>query len=122
MMWSGRGGDKVVTRIGGPVVGSVVGCVLSGRVLDGLTRSNMLRMVGLFAAVVVVVSITVPAVAQEVVYKQRTVVDFGDDTIDGSLAKPDGAWLEARKRLRHLNLIKVRESFRTEILQSVRGL
>ena len=60
--------------------------------------------------------------AQEVVYQKHQVVDFGDDTIEGDLSKPDGAYLESRKRLRHQRLIKVRESFRPEILQSVRGL
>ncbi|MFC1611619.1 hypothetical protein ACFL6C_11725 [Myxococcota bacterium] len=63
-----------------------------------------------------------PAVAQEVIYKKHTVVDFGDDTIDGNLSKPDGAYLESRKQQRHQRLIKVRESFRPEILQSVRVL
>ncbi len=58
----------------------------------------------------------------EVIYKKHTVVDFGDDTIDGSLSKPDGAYLESRKNQRHARLIKVRETFRTEILMSVRGL
>lgn len=60
--------------------------------------------------------------AGEVVYKKHTVVDFGDDTIEGDLSKPDGQYLESRKRLRHQRLIKVRESFKPEILQSVRGL
>jgi hypothetical protein len=58
----------------------------------------------------------------DVIYKKHTVVDFGDDTIDGSLSKPDGAYLESRKNQRHARLIKVRETFRTEILMSVRGL
>lgn len=62
------------------------------------------------------------AMANEVVYQKHTVVDFGDDTIEGDLSKPDGQFLEARKRLRHQRLIKVRESFKPEILQSVRGL
>lgn len=60
--------------------------------------------------------------AEDVVYKKHTVVDFGDDMIEGDLSKPDGAYLESRKRLRHQRLIKIRESFREEILQSVRGL
>ena len=62
------------------------------------------------------------ASAQEVVYQKHQVVDFGDDTIDGNLSKPDGQYLESRKRLRHQRLIKVRENFRPEILQSVRVL
>ncbi len=65
----------------------------------------------------------VPAArAEEVVYQKHQVVDFRDDTIEGDLSRPDGQYLESRKKLRHARLIKVRESFRPEILQSVRGL
>ncbi len=63
-----------------------------------------------------------PALADDVVYQKHTVVDFGDDTIEGDLSKPDGQYLESRKRLRHQRLIKVRETFKAEIIQSVRGL
>jgi len=60
--------------------------------------------------------------AEEVVYQKHQVVDFKDDTIEGDLSRPDGQYLESRKKLRHQRLIKVRESFRPEILQSVRAL
>lgn len=66
-----------------------------------------------------------PAMAQDsgdVVYRKHTVVDFGDDTIEGDLSKPDGAYLDSQKRQRHARLIKVRENFRPEILQSVTTL
>lgn len=66
--------------------------------------------------------VAAPAMAQEVVYEKHSVVDFGDDTIDGNLTRPDGQYLESRKNQRHINLIKVRENFRPEILQSVRVL
>lgn len=66
---------------------------------------------------------SVPAYAQEdVVYKKKTVVDFSGETIDGNLSKPDGAYLDAQKRQRHQKLIKVRETFRAEVLQTVLGL
>ncbi len=69
----------------------------------------------------------VPALAQEteiievekVVYQKKTVVSFDDDTIDGDLTKPDGDYVEIRKRIRHSNLIKVREDFRANVLDSV---
>ena len=60
--------------------------------------------------------------AEEIVYKKHTVVDFGDDTIQGDLSKPDGQYMESKKRVRHQRLIKLRESFRPELLDSVRGL
>ena len=59
---------------------------------------------------------------EDVVYKKHTVHDFGDDTIDGNLSKPDGAYLQSRKNQKHQRLIKVRATFRPEILQSVRVL
>jgi hypothetical protein len=72
-----------------------------------------------------------PAWAQEettadtgegVVYKKKTVVSFDDDTIDGDLTKPDGAYVESRKKVRHSNLIQIREDFREKILGSVSAL
>ncbi len=74
------------------------------------------------ATALALVAIAAPARADDVVYQKHQVVDFGDDTIDGNLSKPDGQYLESRKRLRHQRLIKVRESFKPEILQSVRVL
>ena len=78
-------------------------------------------LLGVLVAVAVALS-TNTAWAEEVVYQQHTVVDFGDDTIDGNLSKPDGQYLESQKKLRHQRLIKVRENFRPEILQSARVL
>ena len=54
-----------------------------------------------------------------VVYKKKTIFSFEDDTIDGDLTKPDGAYVESRKRVRHSNLIRIRDNFRDKILQSV---
>jgi hypothetical protein len=76
----------------------------------------------LFALAALTVAGPALAADQEVVYQKHQVVDFGDDTIDGNLSKPDGQYLESRKRLRHQRLIKVRENFKPEILQSVRVL
>ena len=62
-----------------------------------------------------------PAMAEEgnVIYQERTEIDFDDDTISGDLTRPDGEYVEARKRVRHSNLIRIRENFRDHILQSV---
>lgn len=56
------------------------------------------------------------------VYQKQQVVDFGDDTIEGDLTKPDGDIFDARKRARHKKLIRYREHFRSEVLQSIRSL
>ena len=54
-----------------------------------------------------------------VTYEKRTVINFEDDTIEGDLTKPDGEYVEARKKVRHSNLIKIREEFKDKVLQSV---
>lgn len=56
------------------------------------------------------------------VYNKQQVVDFGDDTIEGDLTKPDGEMFDSRKRARHKKLIRYREHFRSEVLQSIRAL
>jgi hypothetical protein len=55
-------------------------------------------------------------------YQKQQVVDFGDDTIEGDLTKPDGEMFDSRKRARHKKLIRYREHFRSEVLQSIRAL
>jgi hypothetical protein len=56
--------------------------------------------------------------ASEVTYEKKTVINFEDDTIQGDLTRPDGEYVEARKRVQHSNLIRVREEFRAKVLQS----
>jgi hypothetical protein len=53
-----------------------------------------------------------------VTYEKKTVINFEDDTIQGDLTRPDGEYVEARKKVAHSNLIRVREEFRTKVLQS----
>lgn len=59
------------------------------------------------------------AAGGDVKYKATTSYDFEDDVIDGDLTKPDGEYVEARKQVKHTNLIRVREEFRDKVLQSV---
>jgi hypothetical protein len=59
------------------------------------------------------------AVAQKVKYKKTTQYNFQDDTISGDLTRPDGEYVEARRKVRHSNLIRIRKNFRDKILQSV---
>ncbi len=54
-----------------------------------------------------------------VIYQKKTIISFGEDTIDGDLLVPDGEYVESRKRVRHSNLIRIREDFREKILRSV---
>ena len=55
---------------------------------------------------------------QRVEYEKKTVINFEDDTIQGDLTRPDGEYVEARKRVSHSNLIQVREDWREKVLQA----
>lgn len=65
--------------------------------------------------------VALPALAQDkgVSYKKQTEYSFEDDTIEGDLTKPDGEYVEARKKVKHSNLIKIREEFKDKVMQSV---
>jgi hypothetical protein len=65
-------------------------------------------------------SVAGPALADSpgVVYEKKTVINFEDDTIQGDLTRPDGEYVEARKKVKHSNLIRIREEFRQKVLQS----
>jgi len=54
-----------------------------------------------------------------VVYKQKTIIDFSDVTIQGELKKPDGSYISSRKEAQFGRLIKVRENFEPELFKSV---
>jgi pyruvate/2-oxoglutarate dehydrogenase complex dihydrolipoamide acyltransferase (E2) component len=54
----------------------------------------------------------------KVTYEKKTVINFEDDTIQGDLTKPDGEYVESRKKVKHSNLIKIREEFKDKVLQS----
>jgi hypothetical protein len=64
-----------------------------------------------------------PAPAQggkdaKVEYQKKTVINFEDDTIEGDLKRPDGEYVEARKKVDHSNLIKLRENWHEKVMQS----
>ena len=51
-------------------------------------------------------------------YEKKTVINFDDDTIQGDLTRPDGEYVEARKRVNHSNLIRIREDWREKVKQA----
>ncbi len=57
--------------------------------------------------------------AGDVTYKKTTEYSFDDDTIEGDLSRPDGEYIEARKQVKHSNLIKIRNEFKDKVMQSV---
>lgn len=52
-------------------------------------------------------------------YNKTQTINFEDDTIEGDLTKPDGEYVEARKKVKHSNLIRIREDFQDKVMQSV---
>jgi hypothetical protein len=58
------------------------------------------------------------APAPKVEYEKKTVINFEDDTIQGDLTRPDGEYVEARKRVVHSNLIKIREDWREKVMHA----
>ncbi len=56
--------------------------------------------------------------APKVEYEKKTVINFEDDTIEGDLKRPDGEYVEARRRVNHSNLIKIREDWREKVMQA----
>ena len=53
-----------------------------------------------------------------VTYEKRTEINFEDETIDGDLKRPDGEYVEARRKVSHSNLIRVREDWREKVMQA----
>ncbi len=79
-----------------------------------------------------VLAVAAPALAQDsgggqkaekgegnVKYSKTTTINFEDDVVEGDLTKPDGEYVEARKKVKHSNLIHVREDFKEEVMESV---
>lgn len=55
-------------------------------------------------------------------YKQKTVYDFDDDTVEGDMVRPDGELVDTRRGSKHSSLIKIRDNFIPEMLKSVESL
>jgi hypothetical protein len=54
----------------------------------------------------------------KVEYEKKTVINFEDDTIEGDLKRPDGEYVEARQKVDHSNLIKIREDWRDKVMHA----
>lgn len=54
----------------------------------------------------------------KVEYEKKTVINFEEDTIEGDLKRPDGEYVEARQKVDHSNLIRIREEWRNKVMQS----
>ena len=73
----------------------------------------------------IVIAFPLAAAAQQkqqpppkVEYEKKTVINFEDDTIEGDLKRPDGEYVEARQKVEHSNLIRIREDWKDKVMQS----
>ena len=57
-----------------------------------------------------------------VVYRKKTEYDFEDDVVEGAFVRPEGEYLDARRRSRHSSLIRIRENFVPEMLKSAEDI
>lgn len=55
-------------------------------------------------------------------YKSTTKYDFDDDVVEGDLVRPDGEFVDTRKKAKHSSLIKIRENFINEMLKSAEDI
>lgn len=60
--------------------------------------------------------------APDVTYKKKTVYDFDDDLVEGELMRPDGEFIDSRRKAKHSSLIKIRENFIPEMLKSAEDI
>ncbi len=70
-------------------------------------------------------ALVTPVVAQDeeseadVRYKKKTEIDFEDVSVDGELKKPHGAYLLDKRQSSFNPLIRLKENFNEEMLDSV---
>jgi hypothetical protein len=58
----------------------------------------------------------------KVIVRKRTVVDFGDVTVEGELVKPEGSYVLNRNKTRFDPLIQLRDDFDAELRNSADNL
>ena len=58
----------------------------------------------------------------EIVYKQKTEIDFEGVDVEGELVKPEGTLVTEREIAKFNPLIKLRYDFNTEMSQSVSNI
>ena len=77
-----------------------------------------LVLLAMLAAPIVPLAQDKSAPKPNVTYEKRTEINFEDETIDGDLKRPDGEYVEARRKVSHSNLIRIRENWRDKVMQA----
>ena len=57
-----------------------------------------------------------------VLYKKKTSYDFEDDVVEGELVRPEGEYIDTRRKSKHSSLIRIREHFIPEMLRTVNDI
>lgn len=84
----------------------------------------MRRTFVVFLTLLFALAFAVPVMAQgnddaNVRYKKRTEIDFEDVAVDGELKKPHGAYLLDKRQSSFNPLIRLKENFNEEMIDSV---
>ena len=80
----------------------------------------MMKKLGLGCLVLLGIIIFVaPAVADDLKFRKKTVIDFEDALLEGELKKPAGSYITERREMKFKNLIKARTNFDQEMYKSV---
>ena len=87
-----------------------------------LRRFLTVLMIGAFVLGGVMVASAQTGAAPDVKYKKKTVYDFEDDLVEGELQRPDGEYIDTRRKAKHSSLIKIRENFIPEMLKSAEDI
>ena len=67
-------------------------------------------------------SVSLMAAAKNAPVSDRTEYTFDDDVVTGDLLRPDDAEIVVRRRGKESSLVKVRQNFIPELLQSVEDI
>jgi len=84
--------------------------------------ASLVAAAGLFASGQALAQDIIIQEEDKVVYKQTTVVDFNEVTLDGELTKPEGSYSITRTRTGFDSLIQTRGNFLPELQKSVDNL
>lgn len=57
-----------------------------------------------------------------VIYKKKTTYDFEDDVVEGELVRPEGEFIDSKRKSKHSSLIRIREHFIPEMLRTVNDI
>lgn len=87
-----------------------------------LAIALLLAAVGAPAAEAPAKGVKVVQEPDKVIVRKRTVVDFGDVTVQGELLKPEGSYLLHRNKTRFKPLIELRNDFDAELRKSADNL